>query len=78
MTNGRCFQSEQVNGVCDVCNEPAIHVPEQPLGFFYCELHCPVCSNYFDVSIIAIAGRRSGVCLSVKGQHPYHSELFAR
>ena len=80
MTNGSCFQSEQLNAVCDVCSEAAksIHLPELRLGFFYCERHCPVCSNYFDASIIAIARSRSGVCLSVRGQHPYHSELFAR
>ena len=34
MTNYRCFQSRDVNGVCDLCNEPtkAIHLPVRPLG----------------------------------------------
>ena len=70
MTKNRCFQSQDVNGVCDLCNEPAksIHLPTRPLGF-YCELHCPVCSNNFD--LIAISGRKSGVCVSIEVQHPH-------
>ena len=67
MATEKCFQSRQVNGVCDVCQELAslMHLPTRPLGF-YCERHCPVCAQSFDV--LGITQRKSGVCVSVKAQ----------
>jgi hypothetical protein len=76
MTNENCFQSRQVSGVCDVCQEPVslMHLPKRPLGF-YCEQHCPVCSQYFDV--LEIAHRKSGVCVSAKVYHRRYDEAPA-
>jgi hypothetical protein len=77
MTNsGKCFQSRDISGVCDVCGEPAgsMHLPTRPLGF-YCELHCPVCSR--DLNVIAIADRKSGVCVSVKVLERHSAGLLA-
>jgi hypothetical protein len=67
MSSGRCFQSQQVSEVCDVCGESAssMHLPTRPLGF-YCERHCPVCAEY--IGVIGITDRKSGVCVSVKAQ----------
>jgi hypothetical protein len=76
MTKEKCFQSDNVSGVCDVCSEPAkkMHLPVRPLGF-YCHLHCPVCSNYFDV--LAVAARKTGVCVSIRVEHNHCDETPA-
>jgi hypothetical protein len=74
MSNENCFQSRQVSGVCDVCQEPttSMHLPKRPLGF-YCAKHCPVCAQDYDV--IGITDRKSGVCVSARVQ--YHDEVPA-
>jgi hypothetical protein len=41
-----CFQSRQVTGKCDICDQSAelMHLPVRPRGF-YCARHCPVCAS---------------------------------
>jgi hypothetical protein len=55
MSHGKCFQSREVTGVCDVCDSPAslMHLPARPRGI-YCEKHCPVCSMLSLTALAAI------------------------
>jgi len=76
MTNDRCFQSQEVKGCCDVCNKPAtlMHLPKRPLGF-YCDQHCPICSDHFDV--MEMMNRESAVCLVARVRAGIDDERLA-
>ncbi len=59
MANGRCFQSSQITGPCDVCKEPTVymHLPAHPRGI-YCDRHCPACSANVSKAVSPVVAAR--------------------